>query len=59
MSKYFKLERGTWQGDHISAYLFVIVLEVVFQIIKKHLKVLKFFRRNLSTLLTRMILPFS
>ena len=43
MSKYFKLERGTWQGDHISAYLFVIVLEVVFQIIKKHLKVLKFF----------------
>ena len=34
-SKYFKLERGTRQGDLISAYLFIIVLEVVFQIIKE------------------------
>ena len=34
-SKYFKLERGTQQGDPIPAYLFVIVLEVVFQIIKE------------------------
>ena len=52
-SKYFKLERGTRQGDHISAYLFIIVLEVVFRIIKERskLKVLKFFRRKLSTLL--------
>ena len=33
-SKYFKLERGTRQDDPISAYLFVIVLEVVFRIIK-------------------------
>ena len=34
-SKYFKLERGTRQDDPISAYLFVIVLEVVFRIIKE------------------------
>ena len=34
-SKYFKLERGTRQGDPISAYLFIIVLEVVFRIIKE------------------------
>ena len=33
--KYFKLERGTRQGDPISAYLFIIVLEVVFRIIKE------------------------
>ena len=34
-SKYFKLERGTQQGDPISAYLFIIMLEVVFKIIKE------------------------
>ena len=34
-SKYFNSERGRWQGDPISAYLFIIVLEVVFRIIKK------------------------
>ena len=34
-SKYFKLERGARQGDPISAYLFIIVLKVVFRIIKE------------------------
>ena len=33
--KYFKLERETRQGDPTSAYLFIIVLEVVFRIIKE------------------------
>ena len=34
-SKYFKLNRGTRQGDLISAYVFIIVIEVFFQIIKE------------------------
>ena len=34
-SKYFKLEKGTRQGYSISAYLFIIVLEIVFWIIKE------------------------
>ena len=34
--KYFKLERGTRQGDRISAYLFTLVLEVVFAVIKSN-----------------------
>ena len=31
---YFKLERGTRQGDPILTYLFIIALEVVFSLIK-------------------------
>ena len=36
-AKYFKLERGTRQGDPISVYLFIIVLEVIkgFEIFQK------------------------
>ena len=35
-SKYFELEKGTRQGDPISAYLFILVLEMVFLSVKKN-----------------------
>ena len=42
---YFKLERGTKQGDSISAYLFIIAFELVFSFIKPNLGIegLQFF----------------
>ena len=42
---YFKLERETRQGDPISAYLFIIALEVFFYLIKANpdIEVLQFF----------------
>ena len=33
-TSYFKLERGTRQGDQISTYLYITALEVVFSLIK-------------------------
>ena len=33
-TKYIKLDKGTRQGDPVSAYLFVLVLEIVFNLIK-------------------------
>ena len=35
-TKYFKLDKGTRQGDPISAYLFILVLEIVFHLIKQN-----------------------
>lgn len=29
-TKYFKWKKGTGQGDTMSAYLFILVLEIVF-----------------------------
>ena len=33
---YFNLENGPCQGDPISAYLFILVLEVLFELIKNN-----------------------
>ena len=35
-TKCFKLEKGTRQGDPISAYLLILVLEIIFQCIKEN-----------------------
>ena len=35
-TKYFKLDKGTRQGDPISAYLFILALEIVFNLIKQN-----------------------
>ena len=47
-TKYFKLEKGTRQFDSISAYLFIIVLEIVFLSIKgnKNIKGLNIFNHT-------------
>ena len=35
-TKYFKLNRGPRQGDLISAFLFILALEIIFLLIKEN-----------------------
>ena len=37
-TQYFNLERDTCQGDPVSEYLFILVLEILFLFITKHLE---------------------
>ena len=61
-AKYFKLERGAQQGDPISAYFFILVLEIFFIFVKNNPKVkgLKSLNMNFNTPLMQMtLLSFS
>ena len=48
MTLYFELERGTRKGEPISAYLFILALEVIFTLIiaNPNIKGLQFFSDN-------------
>ena len=50
-TKHFKLEKGTRQGDPTSAYLFILVLEIVFLANKenKKIKTLNIFNHDFYT----------
>ena len=57
-TKYFRLEKRTRQGDPISAYLFILVLGIVFLSIKgnKNINVLTYVTTNTHHMLTHLIL---
>ena len=39
LAKYFKLQKGAQKGDPVSAYLFILCLEIVFILIKANKRV--------------------
>ena len=47
-TKYFKLERGAWQGDPISAYFLILALKILFIFVNNSpkVKVLKIFKHE-------------
>ena len=49
-TNYFKLERDTRQGDSISEYIFVLVLEIAFLYImqNENINSLNIFEKNIS-----------
>ena len=47
-TKYFKLQKGAWQGNPVSVYLSILCLEIVFIVIKanKRVKGIKIFEHT-------------
>ena len=58
LTPYFNLGKGAHQGDPVSAYLFIVALEVLFVFIKgnENIKGIEIFKFFFCTLLMQMIL---